>query len=65
VLAFDMSSELIRESARDVYGPADTRRFVIELQALLAPPQPETAPLDPAFAKSIARPRKRQAARQA
>ena len=40
VLAFDMSPELIAESARvfiDIYGPDDTARFVKELQALVAP----------------------------
>ena len=62
VLAFDMTPELIAESARvfiDVYGPADTARFVTELQALLAPPTVPAAPLDPSFTSSLAAPKRR------
>ena len=60
---FDMSPELIGESANnfiEVFGAEDTRRFIAELQALLAPPRTAEPPLDPAFTASVKKPRARR-----
>ena len=68
VLAFDMSPELIAESARvfiDVYGPDDTARFVKELQALLEPSAAPDVALDPSFASSLKAPKRRSRRPQA
>jgi hypothetical protein len=65
------SSEMIDatlEMVFDIYVPAygeDAVRSFFERGLARLTPQPETAPLDPAFAKSIARPRKRQMAPKA
>jgi hypothetical protein len=56
---FDLSPELIAESARnfvDIYGPESVKRFITELQAIIAPARPESAPFnDPAFEASLKR----------
>jgi hypothetical protein len=62
-LVFDMSAELISESAQnfvEIYGAEDTARFARELLALIEPPVVPDAPaLDPAFAGSLSARKKR------
>jgi hypothetical protein len=58
---FDLSPERIEASADnfiDIFGEEAARRFFAELGRRFAPkPEPEQ-PVDPAFAKSLAKPRR-------
>jgi hypothetical protein len=61
---FDMSPELIGESARnfiEIFGAADTRRFIAELQTILEPAAEPEVPLDTAFTESVKQPRRPKA----